>query len=318
MFSHIPVLLNEVIEGLDIKEDGIYVDATLGGGGHSEKILEKLDKGRGFLIGIDQDIDAISVATERLKKYIDKKKLIVVKNNFENIDLVLDDLKIDKISGILFDLGVSSYQFDEGKRGFSYNKDAHLDMRMDKDIPLTCEKLVNEFSENDLYHIIKDYGEDNFAKNIAKKIVEYRQNKKIETTLELADIIKTAIPAKLRFISGVGKNPAKRTFQAFRIYINREMEVISTALDKIIDRLTVGGRICVISFHSLEDKLVKDKFKTFAYPCTCPKGYPCVCGKKSKGIIVNRKVIIAKDEELENNRRAKSAKLRIFERGKYG
>lgn len=318
MFSHIPVLLDEVIEGLDIKEDGIYVDATLGGGGHSEKILEKLDKGRGFLIGIDQDIDAISVATERLKKYIDKKKLIVVKNNFENIDLVLDDLKIDKISGILFDLGVSSYQFDEGKRGFSYNKDAHLDMRMDKDIPLTCEKLVNEFSENDLYHIIKDYGEDNFAKNIAKKIVEYRQNKKIETTLELADIIKTAIPAKLRFISGVGKNPAKRTFQAFRIYINREMEVISTALDKIIDRLTVGGRICVISFHSLEDKLVKDKFKTFAYPCTCPKGYPCVCGKKSKGIIVNRKVIIAKDEELENNRRAKSAKLRIFERGKYG
>lgn len=318
MFSHIPVLLNEVIEGLDIKEDGIYVDATLGGGGHSEKILEKLDKGRGFLIGIDQDIDAISVATERLKKYIDKKKLIVVKNNFENIDLVLDDLKIDKISGILFDLGVSSYQFDEGKRGFSYNKDAHLDMRMDKDIPLTCEKLVNEFSENDLYHIIKDYGEDNFAKNIAKKIVEYRQNKKIETTLELADIIKTAIPAKLRFISGVGKNPAKRTFQAFRIYINREMEVISIALDKIIDRLTVGGRICVISFHSLEDKLVKDKFKTFAYPCTCPKGYPCVCGKKSKGIIVNRKVIIAKDEELENNRRAKSAKLRIFERGKYG
>ncbi len=318
MFSHIPVLLNEVIEGLDIKEDGIYVDATLGGGGHSEKILEKLDKGRGFLIGIDQDIDAISVATERLKKYIDKKKLIVVKNNFENIDLVLDDLKIDKISGILFDLGVSSYQFDEGKRGFSYNKDAHLDMRMDKDIPLTCEKLVNEFSENDLYHIIKDYGEDIFAKNIAKKIVEYRQNKKIETTLELVDIIKTAIPAKLRFISGVGKNPAKRTFQAFRIYINREMEVISIALDKIIDRLTVGGRICVISFHSLEDKLVKDKFKTFAYPCTCPKGYPCVCGKKSKGEIVNRKVIIAKDEELENNRRAKSAKLRIFERGKYG
>ena len=315
MFSHIPVLLNEVIEGLDIKEDGIYVDATLGGGGHSEKILEKLDKGRGFLIGIDQDIDAISVATERLKKYIDKKKLIVVKNNFENIDLVLDDLKIDKISGILFDLGVSSYQFDEGKRGFSYNKDAHLDMRMDKDIPLTCEKLVNEFSENDLYHIIKDYGEDNFAKNIAKKIVEYRQNKRIENTLELVEIIKSAIPAKLRYTGVKGKNPAKRTFQAFRMYINRELEVIDNSLDKIVDRVNEGGRICVITFHSLEDRLVKNKFKTFENPCTCPKGYPCVCGKKSKGHIVNKKVITAKDIELDKNKRSKSAKLRIFERG---
>ena len=318
MFAHIPVLLNEVIDGLDIKEDGVYVDATLGGGGHSEKILERLDKGKGFLIGIDQDIDAISSTSERLKKYIDKKKLIIVKNNFENVDIVLNDLKIDKIDGILFDLGVSSFQFDEDSRGFSYNKDAKLDMRMDKDTVLTCEKLVNEFSENDLYHIIRDYGEDNFAKNIAKKIVEYRQNKKIESTLELADIIKTAIPAKLRYNSGTGKNPAKRTFQAFRIYINRELEVIDAALDKIIDRLNEGGRICVISFHSLEDKLVKDKFKTFVDPCTCPKGYPCVCGKKSKGKIINRKVIVANDEELENNRRSKSAKLRIFERGKYG
>ena len=309
MFSHIPVLLNEVIEGLDIKEDGIYVDATLGGGGHSEKILEKLDKGRGFLIGIDQDIDAISVATERLKKYIDKKKLIVVKNNFENIDLVLDDLKIDKISGILFDLGVSSYQFDEGKRGFSYNKDAHLDMRMDKDIPLTCEKLVNEFSENDLYHIIKDYGEDIFAKNIAKKIVEYRQNKKIETTLELVDIIKTAIPAKLRFISGVGKNPAKRTFQAFRIYINREMEVISIALDKIIDRLTVGGRICVISFHSLEDRIVKQFCKSESSKCRC-NNIICTC-EPPKIELVNKKPIMAGELEIRENPPSRSAKLRV-------
>lgn len=318
MFEHIPVLLNETIEGLNINKDGIYVDATLGGGGHSSEILKKLDDGNGFLIGIDQDEDAISHTKEKLKEYIDKKKLVIVKNNFENIDDVLDSLDIKKIDGVLFDLGVSSYQFDEESRGFSYNKEAKLDMRMDKENPLTCERLVNEFDEDEIYKIIKEYGEDNFAKNIAKKIVEYRQNKRIETTLELADIVKSAIPAKFKFSGGKGKNPAKRTFQAFRIYINRELDVIDAALDKVVDRLNEYGRICVITFHSLEDRLVKEKFKTFENPCTCPKGYPCVCGKKSKGIMINKKVIVASVYELENNRRAKSAKLRIFERRENG
>ncbi|MBR3289052.1 MAG: 16S rRNA (cytosine(1402)-N(4))-methyltransferase RsmH [Lachnospiraceae bacterium] len=318
MFNHIPVLLNETIDGLNVNEDGIYVDATLGGGGHSEKILEKISNGSGYLIGIDQDEDAISATSNRLKKYIDDKKLIIVKNNFENVVDVLDKLKIDKINGILFDLGVSSYQFDEGERGFSYNHEAVLDMRMDKDNPLSCKILVNTFSENDIYHIIRDYGEDNFAKNIAKHIVKARESKEIETTTELVEIIKSAIPAKMRWGEGKDKNPAKRTFQAFRIYINRELEVIDNALDGVIDRLNDGGRICVITFHSLEDKLVKDKFKLFENPCTCPKGYPCVCGKKSKGRAVNRKVIVASDEEQTLNRRSKSAKLRIFERSKDG
>ena len=317
MFSHTPVLLKDTINGLNIKKDGIYVDATLGGGGHSEKILEVLDEGKGYLIGVDQDEDAISFTSDRLKNYIDKQKLIIVKNNFENVDSILDDLKIDKIDGILFDLGVSSYQFDEGSRGFSYNKDAKLDMRMDKDNPLTCEKLVNEFPEEELYEIIRDFGEDMFAKNIAKKIVQYRDEKQIETTLELVEIIKSAIPAKYKYSGEKGKNPAKRTFKAFRIYVNRELEVIDIALDKVIDRINPCGRICVITFHSIEDKLVKDKFKSFENPCTCPKNLPCVCGKKSKGKIVNKKVITATESEINGNRRSKPAKLRIFERGNY-
>ena len=315
MFEHTPVLLEETIDGLKIKKDGIYVDATLGGGGHSEKILEKVDEGTGFVIGIDQDEDAISHTKDKLKKYIDKKKLFIVKNNFENVDAVLDSLNIEKIDGILYDLGVSSYQFDEESRGFSYNKDAKLDMRMDKENSLTCEMLVNDFSEEEIHKIIEEYGEDNFAKNIAKKIVEYRQNKRIENTLELVEIIKSAIPAKFRYTGVKGKNPAKRTFQAFRIYINRELEVIDNSLDKVVDRVNEGGRICVITFHSLEDRLVKNKFKTFENPCTCPQGYQCVCGKKSKGHIVNKKVITATDKELDKNKRSKSAKLRIFERG---
>lgn len=315
MFNHIPVLLNEVIDGLSINKDGIYVDATIGGGGHSEKILEKLSGGRGYLVGIDQDKDAINASKERLKKYIDNKKLFIVKNNFENVTDVLDDLNIDKIDGIIFDLGVSSFQFDEGDRGFSYRKEAKLDMRMDSDNPLSCKTLVNTFSENDIYHIIEDYGEDSFAKNIAKHIVHAREERPIETTTELVEIIKSAIPAKLRWGDGKEKNPAKRTFQAFRIYINRELDVIDAALDKVIGRVKPGGRVCVITFHSLEDRLVKEKFKTFENPCTCPKGYPCVCGKKSLGRVVNRKVIVANDVELANNRRSKPAKLRIFEKG---
>ena len=315
MFNHIPVLLKETIDGLNVDKDKIYVDATLGGGGHSEEILKKLSNGKGFLIGIDQDDDAIRETSDRLKKYVDDKKLIIVKSNFENIDKVLDDLNIKNVDGILFDLGVSSYQLDEGERGFSYNKDAKLDMRMDKENPLTCETLVNTYQEKELKDIIKEYGEEKFARSIAKKIVTYRNDKKIETTLKLAEIIKSAIPMKFRYMEGKGNNPAKRTFQAFRIYINRELEVLETALDKSINRLNDGGRLAVITFHSLEDRIVKNKFKTFENPCTCPKGYPCICGKKPFGKIITRKVITANDSEILDNRRSKPAKLRIFERG---
>lgn len=310
---HIPVLLNECIENLNIDKDKTYVDATLGGGGHSEKILEILDSGSGKLIAIDQDEEAIKSASERLKKYIDNQKLIVVKNNFENIDSILDDLNIEKIDGILFDLGVSSHQFDEKDRGFSYRIDSKLDMRMDKSNPLTAEILVNTFDEKKIYEIIRDFGEDGFAKNIAKHICISRKEKQITTTYELVEIIKQAIPAKLRE-GGTGNHPAKRTFQAIRIYINRELEVIDIALDKVVDRLNDLGRIAVISFHSLEDKLVKDKFKAFENPCTCPKGYPCVCGKISKGKMLKNSAITATEEELEKNNRSHSAKLRIFER----
>lgn len=315
MFNHIPVLLKETIDGLNVDKDKIYVDATLGGGGHSEEILKKLSNGKGFLIGIDQDDDAIRETSDRLKKYIDDKKLIIVKSNFENIDKVLDDLSINNVDGILFDLGVSSYQLDEGERGFSYNKDARLDMRMDKENLLTCETLVNTYHEKELKDIIEEYGEEKFARSIAKKITTYRNGKKIETTLELAEIIKSAIPMKFRYMEGKGNNPAKRTFQAFRIYINRELEVLEIALDKSINRLNDGGRLAVITFHSLEDRIVKNKFKTFENPCTCPKGYPCICGKKPFGKIITRKVITANDSEILDNRRSKPAKLRIFERG---
>ena len=314
MFNHIPVLLNETIDGLNVDKDKIYVDATIGGGGHSEKILETLSLGKGKLIGIDQDIDAINEVKSRLKKYIDSNKLILVKSNFEDIDKVLDDLKIKLVDGILFDLGVSSFQFDEGDRGFSYNSDAKLDMRMDRDNSLTCEEVVNTYSETELYNIIKDYGEEKFAKNIAKHIVKNREEKRIESTFELAKIIKESIPAKLRFGDEKGKNPAKRTFQALRIYVNRELDVLDTALDKAVDRLNPKGRLAVITFHSLEDRIVKNKFKTFENPCTCPKGYPCVCGKKSKGKMLGKKVVTASTEEVDSNRRSRSAKLRIFER----
>lgn len=315
MFNHIPVLLKETIDGLNVDKDKIYVDATLGGGGHSEEILKKLSNGKGFLIGIDQDDDAIRETSDRLKNYIDDKKLIIIKSNFENIDKVLDGLYIKNVDGILFDLGVSSYQLDEGERGFSYNKDARLDMRMDKENPLTCEILVNTYQEKELKDIIEEYGEEKFARNIAKRIVTYRNDKRIETTLELAEIIKSAIPMKFRYMEGKGNNPAKRTFQAFRIYINRELEVLETALDKAIDRLNDGGRLVVITFHSLEDRIVKNKFKTFENPCTCPKGYPCICGKKPFGKIITRKVVTANDSEILDNRRSKPAKLRIFEKG---
>lgn len=314
MFKHIPVLLKETIDGLNINKDGIYVDATLGGGGHTEEILKKIEGGKGFVVGIDQDRDAIENTSNRLKKYVDEKKLIIKKSNFEDIDKVLDELDIKEIDGVLFDLGVSSYQFDTKERGFSYREEAHLDMRMDRDKSFTCYDLVNKFSEKEIFEIIRDYGEEKFAKNIAKHIVLRREKKAIETTTELLEIIKESIPAKLRFGEGHEGNPGKRTFQAFRIYVNRELTVIDIALSKIIDKVKIGGRIAVITFHSLEDRLVKEKFKTFENPCTCPKGYPCVCGKVSKGKFVI-KGIKASDSELLSNRRAKSARLRVFERG---
>ena len=307
MFRHVPVLLNEVIDGLNIKKDGIYVDCTLGGGGHAKEVLKRLNGG--MLIGIDQDIDALNAAKENLKEF---KNVKFEKNNFSNLKSILGKYEIEKVDGIYIDLGVSSHQLDTGERGFSYNIDAMLDMRMDKDNPLDCYTLVNTFSEEDIYQIIKKYGEDKFAKNIAKHICEYRKNKKIETTFELNEIIKMSIPYKIRKND---KHPSKRTFQSFRIYINDELNVLDKTLTEAVDLLKEGGRLVVISFHSLEDKIVKDKFKNFENPCTCPKNLPCVCGKKSKGKIINKKIIMPSENEIKNNRRSHSAKLRIFERG---
>ena len=304
--EHISVLLNELIESLNIKKDGIYIDMTLGGGGHASEVLKRIPSGK--LIGIDRDEFAIKMATEKLKTFDNK---IIIKNIFENFDKVLDELNIDKVDGIYMDLGVSSFQFDDIDRGFSYNNEARLDMRMDQKSSLDAYKVVNEFEENELYKIIRDYGEDNFAKNIAKHIVEYRKNKNIETTTELSEIIKNSIPARIRANQ---KHPAKRTFQAIRIYINDELGQLERVIDKAVDRLNIGARLSIISFHSLEDRIVKNKFKTLENPCTCPVGYPCVCHKVSKGRIITKKPIIPTTEEIENNSRAKSAKLRVFER----
>lgn len=304
--THISVLLNEAVDGLNIKPDGIYVDLTLGGGGHSKEILDRLTTGR--LICVDRDQFAIDKATEKLKEY---KNKTIVKNSFVNIDTILKQLNIDKVDGFLLDLGVSSFQFDDGERGFSYNQNYRLDMRMDREEKLSAYEVVNEFSEDDLYKIFRDYGEEKFAKNIAKHIAVEREKNKIETTFQLVEIIKQSIPAKLRQNE---KHPAKRVFQALRIYVNDELTQLTNTLDKIIDLLNDKGRISIITFHSLEDRIVKNKYREFENPCTCPKGYPCVCGKKPKGIIINKKAIIPTDTEITNNRRSKSAKLRIFER----
>lgn len=304
--NHVSVLLNEAVAGLNIKSDGIYVDLTLGGGGHSEEILKKLTTGK--LICVDRDEYAINKSTERLKQYNNK---IIIKQSFVNIDEVLKQLDIKKIDGFLFDLGVSSFQFDDGERGFSYNKDYKLDMRMDRTENLSAYEVVNEFDEMDLYKIFRDYGEEKFAKNIAKHIAINRQTKKIETTFELVEIIKQSIPYKLRQQE---KHPAKRVFQALRIYVNDELSQLTETLDKVVDLLNDNGRLSIITFHSLEDRIVKNKFKNFENPCTCPKGYPCVCKKKSKGITITKKAILPTNEEIEINRRSKSAKLRIFER----
>ncbi len=308
-FNHKSVLLNEVIESLNIKADGYYVDGTLGGGGHALEVVKRLESGK--LIGIDRDSDAIKAATQRLNDYINN--VIIIRDNYVNIENILKRENIDKVDGIYIDLGVSSYQLDTAERGFTYRYDAPLDMRMDDRNELKASDIVNDYSESELFHIIRDYGEDRFAKNIAKHIVEYRNKKRIETTFELVDIIKASIPMKIQVTGG---HPAKRTFQAIRIELNKELEVLTDSLDVMIDLLKPGGRLSVITFHSLEDRIVKQAFKKAESPCVCPKKFPvCVCGNKSKGRVITRKAILPSEEELEENSRSKSAKLRVFEKG---
>ncbi len=308
-FKHYSVLLNETIDALNIKENGIYVDGTLGGAGHSSVIASKLSD-KGHLYGIDQDEDAIKAATERLKPYEDK--VTVIRSNYVNAVSKLKEMGVKGVDGILLDLGVSSYQLDNYERGFSYKFDTALDMRMDRDQKLTAKDIVNTYSLQDLARIIRDYGEDNFAQNIAKHIVEARSIKPIETTFELNEIIKASIPLKIR---ATGGHPSKRTFQAIRIECNHELDVLKESIDEMIDFLNPGGRFAIITFHSLEDRIVKTGFRRNEDPCICPKNFPqCVCGKKSKGIQVTRKPILPTDEELEINSRSKSAKLRVFEK----
>jgi 16S rRNA (cytosine1402-N4)-methyltransferase len=307
-FEHKSVLLEETIEHLNIKPDGVYVDGTLGGGGHSYEIAKRLQTGR--LIGIDQDEAAIRAAGERLAQYQDR--VTIIRSNYCDMKQVLHSLEIDETDGILLDLGVSSYQLDTPERGFSYREDAPLDMRMDTRGDKTAKDIINGYSEMELYRIIRDYGEDNFAKNIAKHIVRMREEKPIETTFELNEAIKAAIPMKLRVATG---HPAKRTFQAIRIELNRELEVLKNTLQDMIDLLSPGGRLCIITFHSLEDRIVKSCFKTNENPCTCPPNFPvCVCGRVSQGRVISRKPILPSSEELECNKRSKSAKLRVFEK----
>lgn len=309
-FKHYSVLLEETIEHLNIRPDGIYVDGTLGGAGHASEVAKRLSE-KGRLIGIDQDADAIRAAGERLKPFGDK--VTIIRSNYANMKEELHRIGVGKVDGIVLDLGVSSFQLDTPERGFTYrDENAPLDMRMDDRQSLTAKDIVNGYSEMDLYRIIRDYGEDKFAKNIAKHIVQERAKKPIETTGELTEIIRASIPMKVQVTGG---HPAKRTFQAIRIELNKELEVLQNNLDDMIDLLNPGGRICIITFHSLEDRIVKTNFKRNENPCTCPSDFPvCVCGKKSKGKVVTRKPILPSEEELEVNSRSKSAKLRVFER----
>lgn len=308
-FSHKSVLLNETIDALQIKPDGIYVDGTLGGGGHSYEICKRLsDKGR--LIGIDQDAVAIEAATERLGEF--KDRVTIIRSNYCEMKRQLNSIGVTAVDGIILDLGVSSYQLDTAERGFTYREDVPLDMRMDQRQARTAKDIVNDYSEMELYRIIRDYGEDKFAKNIAKHIVQARQEKPLETTGELIQAIKAAIPMKVR---AVGGHPAKKTFQAIRIELNNELGVLKDSLDDMVDLLNDKGRLCIITFHSLEDRIVKNHFRTSENPCICPKEFPvCVCGRISKGKVITRKPILPGEEELEENSRSKSAKLRVFER----
>lgn len=307
-FEHISVLLNEVLEGLNIKDDGIYVDGTLGGAGHSLEIVKRLRTGK--LIGIDQDLDALDKASQVLKEYEDR--VILKHSNYENIDLVLQEVGIDKVDGILLDLGVSSYQLDEKSRGFSHNKDAPLDMRMDKTSKKTAYDVVNEYSQKQLEDVIFKYGEDRWARRIAKFIVEERKRKPIETTLELVSVIKKAIPKKVRM---EGIHPAKRTFQGIRIEVNRELEVLENSINKMVDLLNPGGRLAIITFHSLEDRIVKLAYRELYSNCVCPEQAPiCNCDKKREIEIITRKPIYPTESEIKNNNRSRSAKLRIAEK----
>ncbi len=309
-YSHVPVMLNETVDMLVTDPEGIYVDGTIGGGGHAYEIASRLT-GRGRLIGMDQDADAVKAATERLKPFQDRTT--IDQNNFCEMPFLLDELSVGQVDGILLDLGVSSHQVDEPSRGFTYREgDAPLDMRMDVRQSLTARDILATYSEQELYHVIRDYGEDPFAKNIANHIVRAREKEPIETVNQLNQTIRGAIPAKVR---ATGGHPSKRTFQALRIECNREVEVLRDSLDDMIDRLKPGGRICVITFHSIEDRIVKTNFKTNENPCTCPSSFPvCVCGKVSKGTVLTKKPIIPSEKEQEENPRCKSAKLRVFEK----
>lgn len=307
-FKHYSVLLEETIEQLQVRPDGIYVDGTLGGGGHANEVCRRLTTGHFY--GIDQDDAAIEAAGKRLEGY--GEKVTIIRDNYCNMKAALAGYHVEKVDGIVLDLGVSSYQLDTEERGFSYRFDAPLDMRMDKRSSLTARDIVNGYSETELFHIIRDYGEDQFAKNIAKHIVRARQEKPIETTFELNEVIKAAIPAKMR----QNGHPSKQTFQAIRIECNKELDVLKNSLDEFIDMLNPGGRLCIITFHSLEDRIVKAAFRKNENPCTCPPEFPiCVCGKKSKGRVITKKPILPGVEELEENSRSKSAKLRVFQRG---
>ncbi|MDO4787763.1 MAG: 16S rRNA (cytosine(1402)-N(4))-methyltransferase RsmH [Johnsonella sp.] len=308
IFEHKSVLLEEVIQSLNIQPDGIYVDGTLGGGGHAYEVCRRLNGGR--LIGIDQDEEALSAAAKRLEEFGDK--VLLVRDNYSHIASVLSEQGIEKVDGIYLDLGVSSYQLDNAQRGFTYREDTVLDMRMDRREEKTAARILNSYEEKELYRVIRDYGEELFAKNIAKHIVRAREQKPIETSAELIEIIRAAMPKKMQIKGG---HPAKRTFQALRIEVNRELEVLENSIDTMIDLLKPGGRLAIISFHSLEDRMVKNHFRKNENPCVCPKNFPiCVCGQKSRGRVLTRKGILPGEEEIAENPRSKSAKLRVFEK----
>ena len=308
-FEHVPVMLKEVLENLNIREDGTYVDGTLGGAGHSFEIRKRLTSGS--LIGFDQDEDALKFASERLSCY--DGGVTIIRSNYENAVSILREKGIPGADGILLDIGVSSYQLDEESRGFTYRTDdAPLDMRMDKAGTLTAGEILNGYSVEELTRILRDYGEERFAGNIAKNIVLARQQSPLKTTGQLNEIVKNSIPAKVR---ATGGHPSKRTFQALRIAVNRELEVLDNSIDKMADFLNPGGRLCIITFHSLEDRIVKNHFRNLENPCTCPPSFPvCVCGKVSKGRVITKHPILPDDIEMETNPRSKSAKLRVFEK----
>ncbi len=308
-FNHVPVLLDEVMDGLNLQPSGIYVDGTLGGAGHSSQIAARLTEG-GRLIGIDQDRDAIAAASKRLEAFGDM--VTIVHDNYEHIPQILQQLGISSVNGILLDIGVSSYQLDNPERGFSYNSDEPLDMRMDQESPVTAADVVNEKSQEELTRILRDYGEERYAANIARRIVQERESRPFTTTGDLVRVIRASVPMKMQEKYG---NPCKRSFQAIRIACNRELDVLQDSIDRLIDLLAPGGRLCIITFHSLEDRIVKNAFRRNENPCTCPPEFPvCVCGKKSKGKVITRKPIVPSENELERNKRAASSKLRVFEK----